>query len=122
MCENNLPDSSVNKLINYSRTVYPGEIFKVCVVAVGQKDGTVSSRVISIIGQENPGHLPDSQHLQQANNICTKLNYTVLSLSQYVDIGLYPDGSPCSVVFDTSIYILVSLNQTCLPGFNLSES
>ena len=105
-------------------TVYPGEMFQVSVVAVGQRHGTVPSRVVSIIDQGfHPGHLPDSQHLQQANNMCTKLNYTVFSLSQYVQIDLHADGSPCSVVVDTNtLYITVNLNQTCPPGFNLSET
>ena len=124
LCEHNLPDCSDNVYI-MPRTVYPGETFQVSVVAVGQRHGTVPSRVVSIINQGfNPGHLPDSQHLQQANNMCTKLNYTVLSLSQYVQIDLHADDSPCSVVFasDTkTLHISVSLNQTCPPGFNLCE-
>ena len=57
--------------------MYPGVTFQVSVVA------------ISIIEQVlNPAHLPGSQHLQQVNNMCTKLNYTVLSLSQYVNMQL----------------------------------
>ena len=109
----------------FPRTVYPGETFQVSVVAVGQRHGTVPSQVVSIINQGfNPGHLPDSQYLQQANNMCTKLNYTVFSLSQYVQIDLHADGSPCSVLLaaDTDkLVILVTLNRTCPPGFSLSE-
>ena len=122
LCKHNLPDCSESIYI-MPRTVYPGETFQVSVVAVGQRHGTVPSRVVSIINQGfNPGHLPDSQHFQQANNMCTKLNYTVFSLSQYVEIDLHADGSPCSVVVDTNtLYITVNLNQTSSPGFNLSE-
>ena len=123
-CENNLPDCS-DSWYNFPHTVYPGETFQVSVVAVGQRDGTVPNRVISIIDQRYyPGHLPDSQHLQQANNTCTKLNYTVLSLSQQVVIELQPEGSPCSD-FDgaiTPLSITVDLHQNCPPGFNISES
>ena len=123
LCENNLPDCSED-VHTFPRRVYPGETFQVSVVAVGQRHGTVPSRVVSVIDQySNSGHLPDSQHLQQANNTCTKLNYTVLSLSQAVHwIDLNPDGSPCSVVFDKStLSISVSLNQTCPPGFKLYQ-
>ena len=82
LCEHDLPDCSENDHI-MPRTVYPGETFQVSVVAVGQRHGTVPSRVVSTIYQSaNPSHLPDSQHLQQVNNMCTKLNYTVLSLSE----------------------------------------
>ena len=95
-------------------------------VAVGQRHGTIPSEVVSIIDQGfNPGHLRDSQHLQQANNTCTKLNYTVLSLSQTVQIDLHPDDSPCSAVFAANINTLsisVNLYQNCPPGFNLSVS
>ena len=79
------------------RTVYPGETFQVSVLAVGQRHGTVPSQVFSIIVQGfNPGDLQDSQRLQQATNTCTKLNYTIFSLSRTVRIELHADGSPCS--------------------------
>ena len=93
-CKHNLPECSENNYI-MPRTVYPGETFQVSVVAVGQRHGTVSSGVVSDIIDQwlNPGHLPDSQRLQQTNNMCTKLNYTVLSLSQDVDIRLHAEGS-----------------------------
>ena len=122
-CENNLPDCS-DFGDDFTCTVYPGEAFQVSVVAVGQRDGTVPSRVISIIDQKYfPGHLPDSQHLQQANNTCTKLNYTVLSLSQYVQIELKPEDSPCSDFADTTkLTVSVHLHQNCPPGFSISES
>ena len=124
-CENTLPDCNDDVYI-FPRTVYRGETFQVSVVAVGQRHGTVSSGVVSVIDQGfNPGQLPDSQHLQQANNTCTKLNYTVLSLSRDVEIDLHADYSPCSVVFavdPNKLYISVNLYQTCPPGFSLSVS
>ena len=122
-CENNLPNCSGSRY-HFARTVYLGETFQVSVVAVGQRNGTVPSRVISIINQEyHPSHLPDSQHLQPANNTCTKLNYTVFSLSQYVVIELKPEDSPCSVFADIiATSITVPLHQNCPPGFSISES
>ena len=66
-----------------------------------------------------PPNLLDYQYLQQTNNTCTKLNYTVFSLSHKVRILLHPEGSPCS---SGSLYFSVKLNQTCPPGFNISES
>ena len=103
--------------------MYPGETFQVSVAAVGQRHGTVPSKVISTINSqdESQGHLRDSQQLQQANKICTELNYNILSLSQHVDIGLHAEGSPCSVLGGTNtLDILVNFNQTCPPGFNIS--
>ena len=119
-CENNLPDCSKHQV---SRTVYPGEAFHVSVVAVGQRNGTVSSEVINDIDNRvNLGHLPDSQYLQKTKITCTQLNYTMFSLSQFVSMRLYAAHSPCSSIIDYRLIILVKLNQTCPPGFNISMS
>ena len=48
-------------------------------------------------------------------------NYRVFSLSQQVVINLHPESSPCSTYFD-KLRVTVTLNQTCPPGFNISES
>ena len=119
-CDNNLPDCSKQHV---SLTVYPGEAFQVSVIAVGQRNGKVSSEVISNIDQSvNPGHLSDSQYLQRTKNTCIKLNYTIFSLSVFVRIGLYPANSPCSRYSGYTLLISVKLNQTCPPGFNISTS
>ena len=67
-------------------------------------------------------HLLNYQYLQQANNTCTKLNYTVFSLSQHVDINLYPEGSPCSRFIRYTQRISVNLHQNCPSGFSVSTS
>ena len=125
-CESDLPDCSESFNYNFPRTVYLGETFQVSVVAVGQRDGTVPSRVISTIDNiQFPGtNLQGSQNLQQANNTCTKLNYTLLSPSQIqqVDIQLNTAESPCSKLCEFTLDISVSLYQTCPPGFSFSES
>ena len=121
--ENNLPNCSIDNRHFYPRTVYPGETFQVSVVAVGQRNGTVSSEVISNIDQSvNPGHLSDSQYLQKTNSTCTKLNYTVFSLSQFVEMDLYAAHNPCPSNSGYILLLLVKLNQTCPPGFNILKS
>ena len=123
-CKNNLPDCSRSwyTIPVYPVSVYPGETFQISVVAVGQRNGTVPSTVRSTaISNSHPANLLDYQYLQQANNTCTKLNYTVFSLSQGVSIQLYLENSPCSKSFGRTI-ISVGLKQTCPHGFNISES
>ena len=106
-------------IITHAHAVYSGEMFQVSVVAVGQRDGTVPSRVVSTVENTNP---LDSQYwLQLANNTCTTFNYSVFSLSQSVAINLYPEGSPCSTSQD-KLQIEVTLSQNCPPGFSISES
>ena len=121
-CANNLPDCSGSRYLQ----VYPGETFQITVVAVGQRNGTVSSNIMSIVRTYStdfhPSTLLDYQYLQQTNNFCTTLNYTVFSLLQKVNLELYPEGSLCSKFKGGSLNISVNLNQTCPPGFNISES
>ena len=113
-CENNLPNCTMS---NVTRTVYPGETFEISVVAVGQRDGTVPGTVRSTI-QYPSTNLQGSQYFQQASNTCTKLKYTVFSLSPSVNIELSAENRQCNV----NLLITVSLHQTCPPGFNFSES
>ena len=117
-CENSLPDCQKSKL---KYTVYPGERFQVSVVAVGQKDGTVAAEIGSSIG--SGATLLSSQYTQYANNTCTTLDYTVFSLSNSdrpVVLELYAN-IPCST-FSYTLNVSLTINQTCPPGFNISES
>ena len=89
-------------------------------VAVGQRNGTVSSTIMSTIKKDPDTNLLHSEYqLQQLNNTCTTLSYAVLSLSRIVWIELHADGSPCD---DDKLEIGVTLYQACPPGFNLSVS
>ena len=140
ICKNNLPDCSETR---YSPiTAYPGGTFQVPVVAVGQRNGTVPSTVQSDTKLGNNREvspstmksimklevsLQDNQYLQTASNTCTKLNYTVFSLSTPVMIDLHAEGNPCSKVDPTymthyTLLISVDLIQNCPPGFNISET
>ena len=123
----NLPDCRGSRYyIPYP--VYPGELFQLSVpiVTVGQRSGTVFSTVRSTAITDSidshPVHLLDYQYLQQTNNTCTKLNYTVFSLSRKVLLVLHPEGSPCSKHNGGALHFVVTINQTCPPGFNISES
>ena len=97
------------------------QIFQISVVSVGQWDVyTVRTRArTSVIDLHS---INPYQHLQQTNNTCSKLNYTVFSLSQELNIQLRPEGSPCSNCSSQTLNYLVYLHQTCPPGFNISES
>ena len=128
VCKNNLPDCRRswyhNIIIPYP--VYPGELFQLSVptVTVGQRRGTVFSTVRSTTSSidSRPVHLLDYQYLQYTNNTCTKLYYTVFTLSQKVFIKLHAEGSPCSKYDDGALYFSLTINQTCPPGFDISTS
>ena len=128
LCIHNHPDCNKSQ-IQYrgvSSSVYPGETFQVSVVAVGQRGGTIPSTVRSTATGSttdcHPVNLLTSQYLQKANNTCTKLNYTVFSLSHEIKIELFPERSPCSKYDGEPLDISVNLNRACPSGFNISES
>ena len=115
-CEYN--HSILSRFIKH--TAYPGETFQVSVVAVGQRDGAVPSTVRSTTMYDSDD-LQDYQYLRKMNT-CTKLNYTVFSLSRFVNIDLHAECGPCSKFGDVrKLSIKVTLNQTCPPGFHISE-
>ena len=116
-CEHNHPVCNIRQI---KHTAYPGETFQVSVVAVGQREGTISTTVRGV--SYDNYYLLNSEYLQMVNNSCTKLNYTVFSLSQNVFIDLQADGSPCSKYDNAEeLRIFVTLNQTCPTGFDISE-
>ena len=115
-CENSLPDCEKSEL---KYAVYPGERFQVSVVAVGQRDGTVAAEIESRVLLSD-ATLLSSQYTQYANNTCTALDYTVFSLSKSAVVELYADF-PCST-FSYVLNVSLTINQTCPPGFNISES
>ena len=129
-CEHGLSDCSKSEYY-VPFMIHPGETFHVSVVAAGQRNGALPSTVRStVINKDtaNPDELLGYQYVQQANNTCTTLNYTVFSLSTQVDIKLHAEDSPCPIFDDQYIngvlqlHISVNLNQTCPHGFNISES
>ena len=115
-CENSLPDCEKSEL---KYAVYPGERFQVSVVAVGQRDGTVAAEIESRVLLSG-ATLLSSQYTQYANNTCTALDYTVFSLSKSAVVELYADF-PCST-FSYVLNVSLTINQTCPPGFIISES
>ena len=118
-CENNLPNCFKSYI--YIK-VYPGETLKVSVAAVGQRYGTVAAEIRSGFRSkiDRDANLIGSQYLQPVNNTCTTLNYTIFSLSDSVILSLYAE-IPCST-FGYALNISLTINQTCPPGFNISES
>ena len=126
-CENNHPNCSESSY-DVPYAVYPGETFQVSVVAVGQRHGTVPTTVRSNIHnmQTSTSDLLYSQYVQKVNRNCTKLNFTVFSLSPSMTVELRADNSLYVQSFQCFAYeymlvITVNLNQTCPPGFNISE-
>jgi len=103
--------------------VHPGETFQICVVTVGQRNGTfprtVQARLTWHYSSTTPGNLLLFQYVQATFNTCTTLSYTVFSLLDKIHLELYADG-PCST-FSNELDLKLNVYQTCPPGFQLSE-
>ena len=132
-CSNSYLDCSL--AFPYVHSVYPGETVHVSAIAIGQRNGTVSAVVSSTIYQGvmelnttevltlGQAYLLDSQYIQKINSTCTKLNYTVHSLSHYVGISLHAVNTPCLThAFQLLPVFYFKLNLTCPPGFELFKS
>ena len=104
-----------------TRSIYPGETSTVSVAAVGQRDGTVAAEIRSGFRSriDSGATLLSSQYTRQVNSTCTTLDYTVFSLSHSEILGLHADF-PC-YMFGYALSINLTINQTCPPGFNISE-
>ena len=111
-CENNYPDCSKS---NSTLSLYPGELYHISAVAVGQRNGIVPAQVRSRINTHR--RQPCTQVDQQTNHTCTILNYNLMFSQNISQLELYIDG-PCSV--DDKL-VLSLKNQTCPPGFNMNQ-
>ena len=114
-CQHNYPNCSNLEIY---KTVYPGETFQVPVVAFGQQNTTFSAKVGSRV-QNDSSSLDGFQYSQKINSNCTLLNFTVFSLLNSVLLQLYEEGA-CGT-FGDLLNISLTINQTCPPGFNISE-
>ena len=92
ICENNDTNCDSSSITRYA---YPGGKFIVSVIAFGQRNGRVSALIQADLTQHNI-ELDDLQAVQNINNTCTDIEYTVFSIVQQAqeDIILFAQG-PC---------------------------
>ena len=79
VCINEVPNCTIT---DYNVTVYPGETFQICAVAVGQMFGTVPFTVqsqFSSASSRKPQMKP-LQETQMVRRTCTNLKYTIASI------------------------------------------
>ena len=138
ICEDNQPQCHI---LEYNTTVYPGEIFTLSLIGVGQMFGAVPATVLAELssnnGDEDSHSLGKFQDVQLiVEPMCTAVNYSVLSSNQTETLVLkvakerpISDLSYISGVYqlapDTYNYWhhSVNINLTlapCPPGFTLS--
>ena len=137
ICESNQPQCQI---VDYNTTVYPGEIFTLSLIGVGQMLGavpaTVQAELSSNINDEDSHSLGEFQNVQLLlEPTCTAVNYTVFSSNskEVLVLKVAPQMPPLHSVsgnvmkLAANVYRFrhhsVNINLTlagCPPGFTLS--
>ena len=90
-CSNSLKPDCQNKIFRV--TAYPGGLFRIPAVLVGQIDGTVPGVIHSSFQNGNStaslGNLQESQRISKAE--CALLSYSVFSISRSENLTLLPE-------------------------------
>ena len=100
-------------------TVYPGELFHIPVVLVGQMNGTVPGVVHSSfrnVNGDSAASLGSPQNSQTVNVDCTLLNYSIFSTNSTATLILFPSFEFRN--YETAQ--LVVFFRQCPPAFVLS--
>ena len=115
LCNNSKPLSGNHKYVPI-RT-YPGALFHVQAVVVGQKNGIAPGVVLATL-QNTSAVLGDLQQSQAIGKSCTTLNYTVYSSRTVETVTLVTENIPGRMTFPGLIINVTLL--TCPWGFTLS--
>ena len=117
LCNASNPHCSSNLV--WPMYTYPGALFQIQAVVVGQKDGIVPGVVRAAL-RNTSAVLGDLQYSQAAGKSCTTLNYTVFSSQTEETITLVTETIPNSLNLKGLIINVTLLN--CPWGFMLRDS
>ena len=100
-------------------SVFPGAEFRIQVILLGQRQGTVPGVIHSAL-EGNTGHLNHLQDAQQLTTGCQNLTYTVYSHKQ--EEVLYGSLESADVVLGSDSYFRLIVHlQVCPTGFTFSN-
>jgi len=114
ICDDNIPQCDY---VLWYTDKYPGALFHVQAVVVGQKYGIVPSVVRSTLGNTS-AVLGDLQQSQYTGKSCTTLNYTVFSSHEVETITLMTENIPRRLTLNRVEINVTLLN--CPWGFSLT--
>ena len=120
LCENGHPNCTLKQK---HLSVYPGEVFTVSTVAVGQRDGVVPGVVVAHFAYNSSSHiLDDFQISQEVGSMCTSLYYNIFSNESYEELILMaekPDKVENAPGYSTPPSVLTVTLLPYPPGFTL---
>ena len=107
------PDFGLEQSIQ--KEAYPGQMFNVEAVAVGQYNGTTPDVVLARAVTGNTTSILKEIYLaQQSTRSCTRLQYSITSINEYEVIQLIPVGVSTRFFANINVTLL-----KCPPGFTL---
>ena len=110
------PDFTLEQSIQ--KEAYPGQMFNVDAVAVGQYNGTTPGVVLARAVTGNATSVLREIHLaQQSTRSCTRLQYSITSINEYEVIQLFPAGVSTRFFANINVTLL-----KCPPGFTLHNA
>ena len=112
-----------------NRTLFPGENVSISVIAVGQRNGSVSTfiRTVQNSGEIakgqydfNPVSITDNEDLIPMNGTCTNINIPISYSNVEAILYIYPKADPC---FNKNEYLPIALkfNFPCPNGFDFDN-
>ena len=107
ICHHSKPDCSIR---NKTVQLFPGQIFEIEAVAVGEEYGTVPTYTNAMFAQPSAGELQPSEYAQSVRKFCSKLTYTIKS-SQGTETLLL---TPSQMMISSCLRVFISSN-----AFNL---
>ena len=123
LCLHSKPDCNI---INKTVQLFPGQIFELEAVAVGEVNGTVPTHVNAIFAQSSMGELQSNEYVQSVRKVCSKLSYTIKSSKEIETLQLTPSQtmiSSCERVYLISFALdLVFYLKQCPVGFRFSKT
>ena len=121
-CEGGEPDCSASSI---AKSVYPGGIIEVAIIAYGQRSGPTPA-VVEMISPGNELTIKETEKTQNITKRCTSLDYTVQTRIEGSDYEMTLYVGPCAAKERTVssgptnvITVLVTIFE-CPPGFELS--
>ena len=121
-CEGSKPDCSASSI---TRSVYPGGMTKVAIIAYGQRSGATPA----VVNMITPGDEITTKEIETTQNItkgCTSLKYTVQTRKEGSNYKMTLHVGPCAAKQRTVssgptnvITVHVTISE-CPPGFELS--
>ena len=124
ICLQSKPDCSFR---NKTVQLFPGQVFEIEAVAVGEINGTVPTYANARFIQPSTGELQSNEYVQSVRKFCSKLTYTIKSSQEIEMLQFHPSQAMISTCWKWNLtshiifHLIVDLKQ-CPIGFSYNKT